>query len=179
MGAEAGAFGQGYPRLHGLLWAQRWLELAVFEPLLLYRTPEGRQAGMMAVVARFWSMLEEPPYRFPTQMPMAPTIAPNLTEFNLEAAAIFENAGMLRERVADVLASEGVEDRPGALQGAYAGFRDRGYPRVAANAWRQMAFMHGVGNQGGWAIGIIPPPEREAMGMDHRHHMSMPSYGMD
>lgn len=177
-GSDAGAFGLAYPHLHGLVWAQRWLELAAFEPLLLHRTPEGRQAGMHAVVARFWSMLEEPPYRFPTQMPMAPTIAPNLMEFNSQVAAILENAGMLRERVADVLAAEGVEDRPEALRTVVVGFRDRGYPRVTSTAWRQMASMHGVGNQGGWAIGIIPMPEREPMGMDHRHHTSMPSYGM-
>jgi hypothetical protein len=171
--ARYGEFQRAYPRLHGLIWARRWLQLAVFEPLLLFRTPEARQAGIAAVVARFWAMLDEAPLHFPTAMPMAPTIAPNLVAFSPAGAAILENASMLRESIGDALVSEGMANRSGVLHEVFSGFQDRGYRRVNAMEWRQMAFMHGVGNQGGWAIGIVPPPDLEEMHMDHSHMMGI------
>jgi hypothetical protein len=169
----AGAFQEAYPRLHGLMWAQTWLRLAVFEPLVLYPTPEARQAGLTAVLARFWGMLEEPPLRFPTAMPMAPTVAQNFTYLSPAAAAIFENEDMLRGSIGDILVSEPAQSRTAALQAAAKGFQDGGYRRISRFAWRQMAVMHGVGNQGGFAIGIVTPPEH-GMGMTHSMGSVMP-----
>lgn len=169
----AGAFQQAYPRLHGLIWAQTWLRLAVFEPLLVYRTPQARQAGLTAVLARFWDMLEEPPLHFPTAMPMAPMIAQNFTVLSPGAAAILENEDMLFESIGDILVSEPAQSRSSAILAVARGLQAGGYRQITRFQWRQMAVMHGVGNQGGWAIGIVPPPEREGMQMDHAHSMEI------
>jgi hypothetical protein len=174
----AGAFQEAYPRLHGLIWAQTWLKLAVLEPLLLERTQQARQAGVTAVLARFWSMLEEPPLHFPTAMPMAPAVAQNFTLLNPAVAAIFENEDMLRESIGNILVSQPEGSRQDALLAATAGLRDGGYRRVNLFSWRQMAVMHGIGNQGGFAIGIVPPPEQEA-GMSHVHSPTSVMPGMN
>jgi hypothetical protein len=174
-----GAFAQAYPRLHGLLWAQTWLKLAVFEPLLIYRTPEARQAGLAAVLARFWGMLDEAPLHFPTAMPMAPTIAQSLTYLSPGAAAILENEDMLRESIGDILVTAPKETRADAIAAAVAGFKEGGYRSTSRFAWRQMAVMHGVGNQGGFAVGIITTLEQDAEGMNHSHSMTNVMPGMN
>jgi len=169
----AGAFQQAYPRLHGLIWAQTWLRLAVFEPLLVYRTPQARQAGLAGVLARFWDMLDEPPLHFPTAMPMVPMIAQNFTVLSPAAAAVLENEDLLREGIGDILVGEPAKDRSGAILALAAGVQDGGYRHITKFQWRQMARMHGVGNQGGFAVGIVPPPEREGMQMNHAHSMDI------
>lgn len=168
-----GAFQEVYPRLHGLIWAQTWLKLAVFEPLLIYRTSEARQAGLAAVLARFWGMLDEAPLRFPTAMPMVPTIAQTLAVLSPEAAAILENEDMLRESIGNILVTQPAGTRSDALVAAVAGFQDGGYRVISRFAWRQMAVMHGVGNQGGWAVGILTSPDQEG-GMSHAMSSVMP-----
>ncbi len=169
----AGAFQQAYPRLHGLLWAQTWLKLAVFEPLLVYRTPQARQAGLAAVLARFWDMLDEAPLHFPTVMPMVPMIAQNFTVLSPAAAAILENEDLLREGIGDILVGEPAERRSRAILATAAGVQDGGWRQITKFQWRQMARMHGVGNQGGFAVGIVPPPEREGDQMSHAHSMDI------
>ncbi|MFW6206508.1 MAG: hypothetical protein ACOC5J_01085 [Gemmatimonadota bacterium] len=177
-GTAAGAFGQAYPRLHGLIWAHQWLELALFEPLIRYYTPEKRQGGVIAVVARFWSMLEEPPRSFPTQMPMAPTIARSLAVRHPQAAAILENRNMLYQAVTDILAEESDPDPDKAIRSVLTRFQDPSYRATSWYEWNRMAILHGIGNQGGWAFDIIPDPERTEAHLDHHghglHHGTMP-----
>lgn len=169
-----GAFQERYPNLHGLMWAHRWLQLASFEPLIRYQTPEQRRAGVMAVVARFWSMLENPPESFPTEMPMAPTIAPALVAFHPDAAAILDNANMYHDVVANTLVSQG-RDPSGSLVAALNRFQDQDYMGTSWYNWNRMAILHGVGNQGGWATDIIPDPRHTDIEMEHEGgHMVIP-----
>ena len=179
-GTQAGAFSMDYARLHGLIWAYRWLQLAAFEPLIRYQTPEMRQAGVLAVVARFWSMLEEPPESLPIQMPMAPTIAPSLVARQPWAAALLDNSGMFRDMVLDILAAGSHVDRGPALEMAIQHFQDPKYMIASFYNWNRMAILHGVGNQGGWALDIIPDPERTDVQQhaDHTQHMKMMMPGM-
>jgi len=171
-GLQAGAFSRDYPRLHGLIWAHHWLQLAAFEPLIMYRTPEMRRAGVLAVVARFWSMLEKPPESFPTQMPLAPTIGRSLVTHQPRAAAVLDNSGMFREAVLDVLAGITSADRGPALEMAIQKFQDPGYLIASFYNWNRMAILHGVGNQGGWALDIIPDPERTEVNANGQHDMT-------
>ena len=177
-GLHAGAFSRNYPRLHGLIWAQQWLQLAAFEPLIRYQTPELRRAGVLAVVARFWSMLEEPPKSFPTQMPMATTIARSLVARQLRAAALLDNSGMFRDTVLDVLAGRSPADRGPALEMAMRRFQDPDYLIASFYTWNHEAILHGVGNQGGWALDIIPDPERTEVTEHPQHAMQRPMVGM-
>lgn len=172
--SAAGAFRESYPNLHGLMWAHRWLQLAAFEPLIRYRTPERRRAGVMAVVARFWSMLDDPPESFPSEMPMAPTIAPALVAFHPEAAAILDNANMYHDVVANTLVGE-AQDPSGTLVAALNRFQDPEYLWASWYNWNRMAILHGVGNQGGWATDIIPDPRETEVQMEHEGgHMVIP-----
>lgn len=172
--SASGAFRESYPNLHGLMWAHRWLQLAAFEPLIRYQAPERRRAGVMAVMARFWSMLENPPESFPTEMPMAPTIAPSLVAFHPDAAAILDNANMYHDVVANTLVSRG-EDPSGSLVAALNRFQDSDYMWTSWYNWNRMAILHGVGNQGGWATDIIPDPRHTDIEMEHEGgHMVIP-----
>lgn len=176
-----GAFGATHPNLHGLSWAGRWLRLAAFEPLIRYDTPERRRAGVLAVVARFWSMLEDPPETLPTQRPMAPTIAPALVDEYPDAAAILDNAGMFRDVVADALAGDDIGDRAAIVADALDRFQDRDFLRASWYDWNRMAILRGVGNQGGWAIDIVPRPERTEVDLDgdQEGHQVLPGMPVD
>ncbi|MDX1567208.1 MAG: hypothetical protein R3223_05355 [Longimicrobiales bacterium] len=173
--SEAGAFREAYPHLHGLMWAHRWLQLAAFEPLIRYQTPERRRAGIMAVMARYWSMLENPPESFPSEMPMAPTIAPALVAYHPGAAAILDNANMFHDVVANTLVHEGPQGDSDALLSSLNRFQDPNYLWASWYNWNRMAIIHGVGNQGGWATDIIPDPQETEIHMDeHGGHMVIP-----
>ena len=177
-GVQAGAFSRDYPRLHGLIWAHHWLQLAAFEPLIRYQTPEMRRAGVLAVVARFWSMLKEPPESFPTQMPVTPTIARSLAARQPQAAALLDNSGLFRDAVLDVLAGRSPADRGPALEMALQRFQDPGYLIASFYDWNHEAILSGVGNQGGWALDIIPDPERTEVKPHMMHRMAKPMVGM-
>ncbi|MFW6200764.1 MAG: hypothetical protein ACOC8K_09325 [Gemmatimonadota bacterium] len=170
------AFREAYPHLHGLMWAHRWLQLAAFEPLIRYQAPERRRAGIMAVMARYWSMLENPPERFPSEMPMAPTIAPALVAYHPDAAAILDNANLFHDVVANTLVQEGAQGESDALLASLSRFQDPNYMGTSWYDWNRMAILHGVGNQGGWATNIIPDPRQTEIHMDGHgdHHMVIP-----
>ena len=38
--------GRQHPKFNGLIWAYHWLQVGLYEPLLVYPTPEERQAGV-------------------------------------------------------------------------------------------------------------------------------------
>ncbi len=165
----SGAFGEVYPNLNGFLWAFDWLQLAIYEPLLQYDRPEQRRAGLLAVMGRFWKMLENPPESFPSEMPMSPAIAPTLVRTHPRMAAAFDNAHMLQQVVLDILASGQVTDREQAIAGVLRQFRNSSYLANSWYDWNRTAIVQGVGNQGGWATDILKPPTT-TMTMDHDEH---------
>jgi hypothetical protein len=168
------AFRERYPRFNGLIWAYHWLQMAVYEPLLLYDDPEIRQAAIHATLVRFWQMLEDPEATLPTEMPMAPAIAPTFTERYPRFAAIFDNLHMMHDVISDILVSDQVprnEVRAEIYRQADL-FRDPEHLAVSEEAWIEMALSHGVDAQGGPATGWLPDvPTRHAPHADpHRHH---------
>ena len=161
------AFREAYPKFNGLIWAYHWLQVAVYEPLLVYDDPSERRAALQATVARFWQMLADSPTALPSEMPMTPAISPVFTERYPEFAAIFDNLHMMHDVVSDVLVSDvvgqtGVRDELWRQVGL---FLDPDAMSTSVEAWIAMALAHGVDAQGGPAVGWLPEvPTRDAHG---------------
>ena len=170
-------FRRAYPKFNGLIWAYHWLQVGLYEPLVTGRTPAERKAGVDAAVARFWTMLEEPPSRMPAIMPMTPAIAPRFTERHPRAAAIFDNLHMMHDIISDILTSDSIpHDRKRAVIYAQLDeLRDTTRNVMSRDEWLHMAdMMGGVAVMGGPATGLVPgvptPPAAEMGPGQMQHH---------
>jgi hypothetical protein len=152
------AFRDKYPKFNGLIWGYHWLQVGLYEPLLTGRTPEARQTGVTATVARFRQMLENAPENMPRVMPMTAAIAPVFAERYPEAAIIFDNLHGMHDVISDVLASPKVpraRKREEILRAA-ARYRDDTSFVMTVPEWREMTQMMGIQNMGGPAVGFLP-----------------------
>jgi hypothetical protein len=165
------SFRRGYPKANGLVWASHWLQLALYEPLLLSRTPEQRRAGIDTTVMRFHAKLDNAPAGFPVEMPTPPAIAPELVRLHPEVAAIFDNLHMLHDVVADILTDRSVPDRRAAIDEALANFTDPQFLASSEYNWIVMSLRHGIYNQGGPALGLLTRSERNR-DLTHADHTS-------
>jgi len=164
-------FRQQYPRFNGLIWAYHWLQIAVHEPFMHTDDPEELQAAMMAVKARFWQLVANPPEALPIEMPMMPAIAPEFTRRYPRIAAIFDNLHMMHDVISDVLVSDAVDNRRAEIYRQADLFRDPEYDALEDDAWIAMALAHGVDAQGGAAVDFLPQvPTIDAEPHDHEHH---------
>jgi hypothetical protein len=152
------AFRQNYPKFNGLIWAYHWLQVGLYEPLLVHQTSEQRQAGVRATVSRFWQMLEDPPNRMPHVMPMTAAVAPRFAERYPEAAIIFDNLHSLHDVISDILANPSVprNRKRAEILRAVDRYRDDTSFVMTDAAWRTMSEHMGVENMGGPAIGFLP-----------------------
>jgi len=167
------AFREGFPKFNGLIWAYHWLQVGLYEPLVVGRTVEERQAGVAATVARFKQMLPGAPDRFPVVMPMTAAIAPTFAAKWPEIAIIFDNLHSMHDVISDILANPAVPraaKRPLILKAA-AAYRDDTTDVMTVDGWRRMTEMMGVHNQGGPAVGFLPalPTPSLARGYVMRH----------
>ncbi len=170
------AFRRKYPKFNGLIWAYHWLQVGLYEPLLLGVTPADRQTGVTAAVTRFWQMLEDAPNNMPRIMPMTAAVAPTFAARYPEAAIIFDNLHAMHDVVSDILASPEVPQnrkREEILRAA-ARYRDATSFVMSQDEWREMAVMMGLENMGGPAVGFLPalpegtvPRGAVMAGMDH------------
>ncbi len=170
------AFRERFPKFNGLIWGYHWLQVGLYEPLLVGRNAEERQAGVRATVARFWQMLENPPESMPYLMPMTAAIAPTFAARYPEVAIIFDNLHMMHDVISDILASDQVprNRKRAEILRAIELFRDDTSYVTTVDEWRQMAVGMGVHNQGGLAVGFISelptptvPRGMSMAGMDH------------
>ncbi len=164
-------FRRRHPEFNGLIWAYHWLQVGLYEPLVMDTTADGRKAGIQAAVARFFDMLREPPTHYPVVMPMTPAIAPEFTRRHPRAAAIFDNLHMLHDIISDILVSGAVpRDRKRAeIYAALDEFQDGTRNAITADEWLHMAHhMGGVDAMGGPAVGLLRRPESVDAG-GHRH----------
>jgi hypothetical protein len=170
------AFRERYPKFNGLIWAYHWLQVGLYEPLLVSRSVDERQAGVKATVARFWQMLEDAPANMPHLMPMTAAVAPRFAERYPEIAIIFDNLHMMHDVISDILASSEVprERKQAEIRRQVDLFRDNATYVTTVEEWRQMAVGMGVHNQGGPAVGFLaelPTPTvargMSMAGMDH------------
>ena len=152
------AFRQKYPKFNALIWAYHWLQVGLYEPLLVNATSDARQAGVRATVARFWQMLRDPPRSMPYVMPMTAAVAPTFAERYPDAAAIFDNLHSMHDVVSDILANPSVprDRKRHELMLAARRFRDDTSYVMTFEAWRTMAQHMGIENMGGPATNFLP-----------------------
>jgi hypothetical protein len=152
------AFRQQYPKFNGLIWAYHWLQVGLYEPLVVGTTVAQRQGGVRATTARFWQMLQDPPRTFPYQMPMTPAVAPAFAARFQEAAIIFDNLHSMHDVISDILANDAVpRDRKRAeILLAARRFRDDTSYVMTPDAWLAMSRHMGVENMGGPSVGFLP-----------------------
>jgi hypothetical protein len=173
------AFRERFPKFNGLIWAYHWLQVGLYEPLMLGNTPDQRQALVRATVARFWQMLEDPPRTMPYLMPMTAAVAPTFAERYPEVAIVFDNLHMMHDVVSDILASPEVprNRKRAEIMRAVELFRDDTSYVTTVEEWKGMAVGMGVQNQGGAAVGFLPelptPTVARGMSMAGMDHAAM------
>ncbi len=152
------AFRQGYPKFNGLIWGYHWLQVGLYEPLMVGKTQEERQAGVAAAVTRFRQMLENAPEHMPRIMPMTAGIAPTFAKRYQEAAIIFDNLHAMHDVVSDILSNDKVahDQKRAAILEAGSRYRDATSFPMSVAEWSTMGEMMGIENMGGPAVGILP-----------------------
>lgn len=178
-------FRQRYPKFNGLIWAYHWLQVGLYEPLVVARTPAERRASVDATVRRFWQMLAAPPNSMPHLMPMTPAIAPTFARRYPEAGAIFDNLHMMHDVISDILVSREVPrsaKRQEILRAA-ATFRSDTAFAIPYDEWLGMGEMMGLNNMGGPAVGFGPelptPTVSRGQSMAGMSHGAMAGMGQD
>lgn len=152
------AFRKSYPKFNGLIWGYHWLQVGLYEPLVVGKTFDERQALSTAAVARFRQMLESPPRTMPHQMPMTAAIAPEFTRRYREFAIIFDNLHSMHDVVSDILANDSVPRNRKRAEIVRAGrlYRDDSSYVMPVEAWLTMSREMGQENMGGPAVGFTP-----------------------
>jgi uncharacterized membrane protein len=164
-------FRKRHAKFNGLIWAYHWLQVGLYEPFIEGKTPAEKKAGVKATLARFWSMLEDAPNRFPRVMPMTSAVAPAFSAKHPRAAVIFDNLHMMHDIISDVLAADTIPagKKREVIYAQLAEFRDSTRNVISMEEWRNMAeHMGGIAAMGGPATGLMAPaPAGEAGAMDH------------
>lgn len=165
------SFRSRYPELKGVLWAGRWVSLAFTEPFTDLAAGLERDVGLDTVTARYRAKLDAdtPPHGHPSELPLAPAIAPGLVWVSPEAAMIWDNHSLFVEVVADILAAPGIEDRATGLAAAADFFTDPELALTPQLTWETMALRHGIFFQGGYPLALMTENERNVNG--HGAHM--------
>jgi hypothetical protein len=151
-------FRKAYPKFNGLIWAYHWLQVGLYEPFIEGQTKPERKAGVQATVARFWSMLEDPPSRMPKVMPMTSAVSPKFSSAHPRAAVIFDNLHMMHDIISDILTADTI---PHGMKGRMIGeqldkLQDSTRDVISPDEWRMMAdHMGGVEMMGGRATELV------------------------
>ena len=180
------AFRQRYPKFNGLIWAYHWLQVGIYEPLVVGQTAAERQAGVAAAVARFKQMIPGAPENYPGMMPMTAAIAPTFSAKWPTLAIIFDNLHSLHDVISDILANPAVPrgEKRALILEAVDAYRDDTTQIMTVEGWKKMSLAMGLENQGGPAVGFLPtlPTQTMPRGMvmrydrdgnpigDHHHH---------
>ena len=148
------AFRRRYPKFNGLIWAYHWLQVGLYDALIAGTDSASRAANVRAATARFWAMLDAPPSRMPSMMPMTPAVAPRFTARYPEAAVIFDNLHAMHDVISDILASPTIPRRGkrAAILAAAARYRDDTSNVMTVAEWQEMAASMGAAHMGGAAI---------------------------
>ncbi len=164
-------FRTGYSNLSGLTWAGHWLRLAATEPLTDLPPGPARDAGVDTVSLRYEAKLSngEPPQAFPSELPLAPAIAPGLIWLSPESAMIWDNLSMMLEVFADVFASAERANVPRAIDATVDFFLDPETAVTDRDEWEIMALRHGIFFQGGYPLAVMTQNERNMSG--HAAHL--------
>jgi hypothetical protein len=151
-------FRKDFPKFNGLIWAYHWLQVGLYEPYLEGQTEAERKAGVQATVARFWSMLEDPPRRMPKVMPMTSAVAPKFSAAHPRAAVIFDNLHMMHDIISDILTADTIphENKGRMIDAQLDKLQDPTRDVMTLDEWRMMAdHMGGVEVMGGRATELV------------------------
>ncbi len=163
-------FRRDYPKFNGLIWAYHWLQVGLYEPLIVGSSAEERRAGVDTAVARFWRMVEDSSVGFPRVMPMTGTIAPHFAAAHPRAAAIFDNLHMAHDIISDILASDSVprHRKRAVIDEALDRLQDPRRDVLSEEEVRSMGeMMGGVDAMGGAVTG---PEHKSGKGNAHHTH---------
>jgi hypothetical protein len=157
--------------LNGPLWSGHWLHLAITEPYTDLPPGPDRAAALDTVEARYRAKLDrgDAPNDWPTELPLAPAIAPGLVWASPEAAIVWDNLSMLTEVVADILAAPDIDDRRARIDAAVDFFTDPSTGLTPQLMWETMALRHGIFFQGGFPLAVMTRSERNRD--SHAAHM--------
>jgi hypothetical protein len=162
-------FRRAAPKFNGLIWSYHWLQIALYEALLLAVNPGDRLANVDTSLAQFWAMLDGAPARLPTVMPMSPAVAPRFSELYPEAAIVFDNLHALHDVAADILASPIIPSsrKRAAILKAAAAYRDSTTGVTSRDEWREHSLHMGVEPMGGRApVRCVTAPITQHPGPD-------------
>ncbi len=145
------SFRNRFPTYNGLIWSYHWLQMTLYEALLVSTTPEQRKQNVDSTVAKFWSFLDGAPAGLPTAMPQSPEIAPQFSSRYPEAAIIFDNLHSLHDVVSDILADNRVprDQKRRLILDAAARYRDDTSSVVSIDDWKAMARAMDLAKMGG------------------------------
>lgn len=151
-------FRKAHPKFNGLIWAYHWLQVGLYEPYLEGQAEAERKAGVQATVARFWSMLEDPPSHMPKVMPMTSAVAPKFSAAHPRAAVIFDNLHMMHDIISDILTADTIphEKKGQIIDQQLDKLQDPTRDVMSLDEWRMMAdHMGGVEVMGGRASELV------------------------
>ena len=180
--AQANGLKTAFPLIRGFLWTQQWLQLAVLEAVILQGLDSQFNGRVDVALERFWNKIGSSGgmtmFPAPSEMPMAPAIAPDLYSQSPQAAIILDNLNLLETVIADILAFPNVENRDQLMNKALSYFTDKEANNFQSMDYLLFALRGGIYNQGGPAVGELMQSERnrarEAMNMKHSMIMSAP-----
>ena len=145
------AFLRRYPKFNGLIWAYHWLQIGLYEALLIGNNQSERAAAVSRTVQHFNEMVSGGLSTLPSEMPMAAAIAPTFAKRFPEAAIVFDNLHAMHDVISDILANPSVArtDKRTEILRASARYRDSTTAIVTRAEWWSMAESMGVEAQGG------------------------------
>jgi hypothetical protein len=163
-----------YPKLTGFMWASHWYELALLEALDSPDTAS-RARALATVAGRFEQKLSGgvPLDGYPSELPLAPAIAPGLVAIHERAASIVDNLNMMLDVVTDVLVNAPLADRAAALDEVLSQFTNRNFRCVQDDEWIVVALRHSIFDQGGFALAPMKGYERNAASGGHGQHYAI------
>jgi hypothetical protein len=152
------AFRQNFPKFNGLIWAYHWLQVGLYEPLMVGQNVVEKQAGVAATVARFRQMTLDGPNNYPVVMPMTAAIAPTFAKRYPTIAIVFDNLHSLHDVISDILANPSVprDQKRAEILKAASAYRDDTTDVMTVAGWLKMTEMMGIQNQGGPSVGFLP-----------------------
>jgi hypothetical protein len=160
-----------YPSLTGVMWSAHWYELAVLEPLQDFGDQVERNRGLAVVAERFRGKLSPgTPDGFPSELPLAPAIAPGFVALHERGAAIIDNLNIMLDVLTDVLVHPDIRDRRTVIDQVVAQFTDRQYRCVQTDEWIVVALRHSIYAQGGPALATMKTYERNSFYGGHGQH---------
>jgi hypothetical protein len=179
---QANGLKTAFPLLRSFMWTHQWLQLAALEAVILQGLDPQFNGGVDVALERFWNKVGSSGgmtmFPAPSELPMAPAIAPDLYSQSPEAAIILDNLNLLETVVADILAFPNAENRDELIDQAISYFTGKDTNNAQSTDYLLFALRGGIYNQGGPAVGELMQSERnrarETMNMQHNMIMSSP-----